>query len=182
MRIDAVGVQNQNLVRVRREQMGTKVDGYPVGTTITKVSGNFNIVDNMLYFIDPPYGKIPTSNPLGSPEDRDWDGIGSSSTFNGRIFLRSGIPNTSQEPYSTNYVFDDISDQFDAVEKEFILKSEGSNISGIENGIILINGMFQYPNGVNFEIESSTLSGLTTMTFSGQGRTITNDVGISSFP
>ena len=182
MRIDAVGIQNQNLVRVRRDQMGTKVDGYPVGTTITKITGNFNIVNNTLHFIDPPYGKVPISNPLGSPEDRDWDGIGSSSTFNGRIFLRSGMPNTSQEPYSTNYVFDDISDQFDAVEKEFILKSEGSNISGIENGIILINGMFQYPNGVNFEIESSTLSGLTTMTFSGQSRTITNDVGISSFP
>ena len=44
-----------------------------------------------------------------NPNELDWSGISTYSTFTGRIFLRSGFEGTANETYSTNYVIDDIS-------------------------------------------------------------------------
>ena len=50
-----------------------------------------------------------------------------------------------------NYVFDDLSDQFNGVDNEFTLKSSGSNISGIynEGAIVLVNDILQTPGELN---------------------------------
>ena len=62
-----------------------------------------------------------------------------SSSFSGRAFLRSN--------YNGNIVFDDISEQFNGISTSFELKSSGISTVGIksDNGILLVNNIFQYP-------------------------------------
>jgi len=97
--------------------------------------------------------------------------------------MRSGVTNTSNETYYKNYVFNDISQDFNTLNNEFTLKSNGSNVSGIadENAIILINDVFQGPGLTNDYVLSESV-GVTTITFTGIAQTVTTDVGISSFP
>jgi len=61
------------------------------------------------------------------------------SSFQGRVFLKSN--------YDGNYVFDDISEQFTGITSSFGLTVSGINTVGIksDNGIVLINNVFQYP-------------------------------------
>ena len=61
--------------------------------------------------------------------------------------MRSGVENTSNESYYKNYIFDNISNQFNATENEFTLKQNSSDVPGIstENAIILVNDVFQTP-------------------------------------
>lgn len=61
------------------------------------------------------------------------------SSFQGRVFLKSN--------YDGNYVFDDVSEQFTGITSSFELKISGISTVGIksDNGILLINNVFQYP-------------------------------------
>ena len=54
MRIDSVGVGSTNRIRVRREWLGTTLAGHSTGALVTKVQGNYNIVENVLNFTEPP--------------------------------------------------------------------------------------------------------------------------------
>jgi hypothetical protein len=105
MRIDGVGIGSTNTILLKRPWLGTTVVGHSTGALITKVVGNYNIVDNTLNFSEAPYGNIPLSASTNEPDEIDWTGISVSSTFQGRVFLRSGTPNSSNETYSKNYVF-----------------------------------------------------------------------------
>lgn len=183
MRVDGVGIGSTNSMRVRRPWMGTNVSTHSVGDTVTKVTGNYNIVDNTLNFVDAPYGNIPLSASTNPPDERDWVGISTSSTFQGRSFMRSGIPASSNEAYHKNYIFDDISDQFTGITKKFNLKSNGANITGIssENAIILINDIFQGPGLTNDYYLTESI-GITTINFTGTATSISNDVNTASLP
>ena len=119
------------------------------------------------------------------PDSRDWVGVSTSSTFQGRSFIRSGALGGTNETYYKNYIFDDVSDEFNSVNKNFTLKSNGSNVTGLkdENAIILINDVFQTPGATNdYVIDEPGNVGVTTLSFVGTAVTVTNDVGISSFP
>ena len=97
--------------------------------------------------------------------------------------MRTAQPDTLNETYYKNYVFDDISSQFNGIENEFTLESDGNNVTGINNegAIVLINDIYQVTGGANnFTLSENT--GITSITFTGVPRTLTNDVGISSFP
>ena len=91
--------------------------------------------------------KYPIGSTTNPPDERDWTGITTSSSFQGRTFIRSGIENTSNETYYKNYIFDNISDQFNATENEFTLKQNASDVPGIstENAMYLVNDVFQTP-------------------------------------
>ena len=186
MKIEGVGIGSTNRIRVRRGWLGTKSSGYGTNTMITKVNGNYNIVDNTLNFSEAPYGNIPQSLPTNPPDSRDWVGISTSSIFQGRSFMRRGIPNTSNETYSENYIFDDISSGFNATNKEFTLKSKGQNVSGISsaNGVILVNDVFQGPGAAyNYTLEEA--AGITTITFTGdavQPETLDRDANATKRP
>ena len=183
MKVEGVGIGTANGIRVRRPWLGTKVGYAATSALVTKVQGNYNIVDNVLNFVEAPYGNVPFSSTTNEPDERDWVGIETGSSFQGRSFMRSGIPDTSSEAYSNNYIFDDISSEFDAINSTFTLKTEGSNFTGVEqdNAVVLINDIFQEPGLVgDYFLEQS--AGITSVTFVGTARTITNDVGISSFP
>ena len=190
LRIDGIGQGgNDNLIRVRRPWAGTALAGYGTGTLITKVNGNYNIVDNTLNFVEAPYGNVPLSTSTNPPDSRDWVGIATGSSFEGRTFMRSGVPDTVNEPYYRNYIFDSISSQFTGQASDFILKSDGSNVSGIvtDNAIILINDVFQTPNidgqGITneYSITEDAAVGVTTISFTGTGSS-TSDVNVGTLP
>ena len=159
MRILAVGIGSTNVLAVEREIMGTGLSTHLSGEIVTKITGNYNIVDNVIHFLDAPYGKVPQLNPSGRGDEVDYRGLEVSSTFSGRVFLRSGVPDTSLEPYSYNYVFDDISDEFDGFDTNFNLKSGGQDVVGVSTGnaVVLINSVFQLPerNDGSVPIEGS---------------------------
>ena len=184
MKIEGVGIGSTNTVRVRREWLGTKIGVAATGDLVTKIVGNYNIVDNVLNFVEAPFGNTPIGSTTNPPDERDWTGITTSSSFQGRSFMRSGIVDTANETYYKNYVFDDISAGFNATENEFNLKQSGSDTPGIstEGAVILVNDIFQSP-GLTDQYVLSEQSGITSITFQGTNTVpLGPDVGISSYP
>ena len=108
---------------VQRPWMGTGVSTHVNGSLVTKIIGDYNIVDNVINFNSAPYGLTPIGTTTNPPDERDYVGVGTYSTFSGRSFMKSGIPDTTYETYWKNNVFDDISSNFVGLKTEFTLKS-----------------------------------------------------------
>ena len=125
---------------VDRQWMGTVLGIHTVNSLITKVDGDYNIVENTINFVAAPLGPTPISSTTNPPESRDWVGITTFSTFQGRTFMRGAAADSSNRPYATNQVFDDISEGFTGVGKTFTLKSDGSNAVGFStnNAVFLL--------------------------------------------
>lgn len=136
IRILSIKLGGSNTSSVVRGTLGTKKQSHSNGATVTKLSGNYNIVGNNLNFAAPPIG-------IGTEEF----GISDKSIFSGRVFLRSGVEESANETYDKNYVFDDISDQFINVDNAYVLKVDGSDIDEVsDNGaIVLIQQNTQTP-------------------------------------
>ena len=101
------------------------------------------------------------------------------SSFQGRVFLRSN--------YDGNYVFDDISEQFTGITSSFELKTSGISTVGIssDNGIVLINNVFQYPESEEaFEYRQVGVgsTGQTFIDFKGSGDFKSYDVNVKGLP
>ena len=94
--------------------------------------------------------------------------------------MRSGVPNTLNDTYYKNLVFDDISAEFNGINKDFDLKSDGNNITGIatENAVILINDVFQGPI-LNYNLNENL--GITSIQFTGAASS-TTDANVTSLP
>jgi hypothetical protein len=187
MKINTVGLGSTNIILVDRPWMGTGLSAHSSGDLIRVVEGSYNIVNNTIHFVDAPYGPTPIGSITNPPDDRDWTGITTYSTFQGRTFLRSGPTNTSQETYSTNYIFDSIANSFNGYEDTFALTSENQNITGFstDNAIVLINGIFQGPQGEQADVEDYTLiesSGISSIRFAGTASSVGYDVNNSSVP
>ena len=184
MKITGVGVGSTNRFLVRRGWLGTRVGTGDTGDTITKVVGNYNIRDNVLHFVEAPYGGQPIGSITNRPDERDWTGITTGSSFQGRTFMRSGVTDTTQDTYHTNYLFDSLSDKFDGNTPTYTLTSAGSSdISGISTGnsIILINDILQGPgNSRDFTMGENL--GVTTITFTGTASSTTTDANTSNLP
>ena len=187
MKINTVGVGSTNIILMDREWLGTGIGTHSSGDLVTLIEGNYNIVDNVLNFVEAPYGLEPISSTTNAPDDRDWVGIATHSTFQGRTFMRSGVEDAADATYSTNFVLDDISGQFTGVAKTFTLTSDKSNISGIGTGnaVILVNGIFQGPPSDDGETEDYELGesvGITSITFTGTATSVTYDVNNANIP
>ncbi len=182
MKVASVGVGSTNVLSVIRPWMGTELSTHSSLSLVTKVYGDYNIIENDIHFIEAPYGQVPFANQSNRADEQDYVGIATGSSFSGRIFLRSGIPNDIEESYSNNYIFDDISDNFNGINKTFTLKSNGSDVTGIstDNAIVLINDIFQGPNVVDYDLRES--AGITTITFTGSETSVSYDVNTSSVP
>ncbi len=154
---------NVPLVEVTRGFVGSSVGVHTDSTNTRVYRGSYNISGNKIYFTQPPRGNQldlvgPDENAL--PRER--------ATFTGRVFLR--------QDYTSNQIYDDISDQFTGIGQTFILTSQGINTVGLGtsggNGIVFINSIFQSPttlnnSGNNYSIAENNLSGTTNITFSG---------------
>ena len=190
MRVDQVGFGETNRLRVKRPWMGTQLSAHDADAVVTKINGGYNIIGNHINFYTAPRGLTPISTTAASPDDVSWTGIATHSTFNGRSFIRSGVPGTADEPYAKNFIFDDISSGFTGYSTEFTLKSGGSNVAGIssDNAIILINQIAQGPSrhsdpiNVISNYTLSENSGITSIQFTGTASSVTSDPNTASVP
>ena len=194
MKVDSVGLGVTNKLLVTRPWMGTGVSNYSSGDLVTKIEGNYNIVDNKVNFFTAPVGLIPLSSTTNEPSSRDWVGVATHSTFNGRSFMRSGITGSAVEPYTNNYIFDDISHGFSGFSTEFTLESDGSNVAGFStsNAIVLINQVAQGPQRFT-GLESKRVSvsgdytlresvGITSIQFTGTIASVSYDPNTANVP
>ena len=85
MKVDSVGLGATNVLLVTRPWMGTQSGVHSDGTLITKVEGNYNIVDSTVNFFTAPVGLTPLSTTTNEPDERDWVGIATHSSFQWKI-------------------------------------------------------------------------------------------------
>ena len=184
MKILGVGIGSTNAVRVQRGWLGTPIVGHDTGSLVTKLRGGYNIVDNYVNFAEDPSGLNPVELPTNPPDSRDWTGITTSSSFNGRVFLRSGTKGSSSETYSQNYLYDDIGQQFTGKDKEFSLTvSNGTNVTGVatNNAVVLINNIFQGP-GNNYNYSLTEVGGISSIRFTGTASSVGYDPNNANIP
>ena len=153
MRVISVGVGNANNILVQRQQLGTTLEPHNNGSTVTKMTGSYNITGSTITFVAPPYGAIPLSTTSSAPSERDYTGLTTHSTFQGRTFMRTAPVNSTRETYHANHVFDNVANEFTGIRSEFRLTQGGQNVSGFstDNAIILINNILQEPLGAQVD-------------------------------
>jgi hypothetical protein len=185
--IGSTGSFEPNKIKVERSILGTESKSHSVGSIVTKIQGNYNIVGSLIYFASAPYGnELFRLNQNVSGSDLEYTNLDARSKFSGRVFLRSGVPLSDEEAYETNYLFDSIDDSFDGYKRTFTLTSDGQNISGFstDNSIILINDIIQTPSGIStdndFFIQEN--AGISSITFVGAAASVSYDVNTSQLP
>ena len=187
MLIQNIGVGATNNFKVLRAQMGTEVASHNLGTSVYLLGGNYNIVDNTINFASAPYGSTPIGTTTGGPDEVDWTGITTYSSFQGRTFMRSGIQNSSDDTYSTNYTFDNIQSQFNGQKKVFSLTSNGNNITGFatNQAIILNSNILQEPQGTQSstgDVSFLEVAGVTSITYLGTSVSSEDDPNKATIP
>ena len=166
------GIGTFSLVSVSRSAVGSSSTVHADGSSARVYRGSYNIENSTIYFTDAPYGNSGISkNPSTQlPYAR--------STFDGRVYLRQN--------YSTNYIYDDISDTFSGIGRTYSLTVQGISTSGINTtAVLLINDIFQTPTtqnnvGNNYEIIPNPSSGVSTVSFTGITST-NNQIIISDY-
>ena len=188
MRVNSVGIGTTNRILVERAWMGTGLSTHSPSALVTKVQGDYNIVDNKINFVTAPYGPSPLSTTSNPPDSRDWTGITTHSTFSGRTFMRSGVVGATTHPYDKNYIFDSIADGFNGITTQFTLKSDGVDVSGIStsNAIILVNEIFQKPQPATAPFDGTydiiENAGISSVQFTGAATSAFYDINTSTLP
>lgn len=124
-------------------------------------------------------GQYDKLKPVGDVVINHIDLLGQSS-FSGRAFLRSD--------YSGNAVFDDISSGFNGISTSFELKTSGISTVGIasDNGVVLINNIFQYPEFEESFVYEEVGGTQTNINFIGIGTDLYTpkdyDVNVKGYP
>lgn len=101
LKINSIGVGATNIVEVSRGYFGSSAENHSVGSAVTVVAGDYNIVKDNIYFSNPPYGKI-------GPK-----GLEIHSEFTGKLFSRSF--DYLNFPKDKNIILDNISIDFTGV-------------------------------------------------------------------
>ena len=155
-------IGTESLIEVERGFIGSSSTSHTDGTSSKIYKGSYNIANDRIFFT-----KAPRGNPNVERESNNL--VFQTSDFSGRVFLR--------KDYTTNTIFDDISDEFTGIGRTFTLTVGGANTIGIGtiggNGLVFINGIFQTPSAANNPnnnfniIEQETPIGITSILFSG---------------
>ena len=188
-----------NELTVRRGWMGTTPAAHSANQVLTKQIGNYNVVENDLHFSEGPWGNLPVGfgTTAISANEIDYTGLTTSSRFSGRIFLRSalnqGFTTVFTDAYDNNYVYDDISNQFNGINTSFYLKYEGADIDNVTaaNTILLIDDIFQGPQRLgnvltniegDYKLEAG--GGQLLLGFNGEvvDPTVTKDINVNKVP
>jgi hypothetical protein len=163
------------LVEVTRGFVGSSATTHANSTEARVYRGSYNIVNNNIFFTEPPRG-----NPQIERDSRNL--TFETSDFTGRVFLRND--------YTSNQIYDDISDKFTGIGRTFTLTVGGANTVGLGstggNGILFINSVFQTPTTLNnpnnnFRIIENSILGISSVVFSGITDPITNNIITSEF-
>jgi hypothetical protein len=132
------GIGSSTIVEVERGHVGSTAASHTDATSTRIYRGSYNIVGDRIFFTNPPRGN---SNITRTENNLKFE----TSDFTGRVFLR--------KDYTTNEIFDDISEDFTGIGRTFTLTVGGANTTGIGstggNGIVFINGIFQTPTTEN---------------------------------
>lgn len=150
-----------SLVEVKRAFVGSSASTHSDSSSVRIYKGSYNIVDSSIFFAE---------SPRGNPQIiRDSSNLTfETSDFTGRVFLRNN--------YTSNQLYDDISNKFTGIGRTFTLTVGGANTVGLGtsggSGILFINGVFQTPTTTNnpennFSIIENTVSGISSVVFSG---------------
>ena len=187
MLIQNIGVGQTNNFKVLRAQMGTGVATHANGSTVQRLGGNYNIVENTVHFASAPFGGIPIGTDTAGPDNVDWSGITTHSTFQGRTFMRSGIEDDTTSTYSSNFTFDNIQKDFNGQTKNFSLLQSGSNVIGFSTNqaIILNSNILQEPQGAQATTGDFTLgetAGVTSITYLGESVSSEDDPNRATIP
>ena len=138
-------------IAVERGSFGTQAQSHGAGLAYSVFSGDYNIVEDNIFFSDAPYGK---SGPVG---------LETGSSFSGRLFSRKLDPFDEKDK---NVILDDISLDFTGVAGTQFTLSENTGVvtalynsvnTGVDinnNPFILINNIVQTP-GLDFEVVDS---------------------------
>jgi hypothetical protein len=191
VRVSIVGYGgSDNDMYVQRALLGTKLANHAQFAEITKIIGNYNIVENTISFADAPFGKTPVGSPDNRPDQRDFTGITTFSRFSGRSFMRNAPVDSTNDPYYKNYIFDGIEDQFTGIKSSFELKVGGESVDGVaaSNAIITVNDLFQSPKvdqtlvdiAGNYTLEED--GGATNIIFDESEYTREDDIVIKGLP
>ena len=156
----ALGISVLPVVKVKRGVLGVGATTHSQNDEARIHRGSFNIIDSTVHFIDPPKG-----NQRSRRTDTNLPFV--KATFSGRTFLRQN--------YTTNMLFDDVSDDFTGIGKTYTLTVGGANTSAgvsVGNGVLFINGIFQEPSTTNnpngnYKILNNPSAGISTVQFSG---------------
>ena len=156
----ALGISVLPVVKVKRGVLGVGATTHSQNDEARIHRGSFNIIDSTVHFIDPPKG-----NQRSRRTDTNLPFV--KATFSGRTFLRQN--------YTTNMLFDDVSDDFTGIGKTYTLTVGGANTSAgvsVGNGVLFINGIFQQPTTTNnpkgnYKILNNPSAGISTVQFSG---------------
>ena len=189
MQVFSIGIGSTNSLTVIRNFLGTNIQNHIAGSTVKKIKGNYNIVGNKLYFASPPYGLSPAESEDDPFDQKDYFGMQTQSSFDGRVFLRSGVPLSVDKAYTGNHIFDSLNDQFNGLDTQFTLKENNENISGIStnNAIVLLNNVYQSPKGSPLSnvigyYELSEELGETKINFDGFTLSNPSDINTTSIP
>ena len=158
IKIINVGIGSTNVINVERGFLGTQESNHISGSNINIIRGDYNIIEDTIFFTSPPQGLTGL------------EGLKVSSSFSGRVFSRKF---DSTYPNDKNIIFDDISDQFTGL-STFILKENQNNITQIysnrnygtdasNNPLIFINNILQVPE-TDFTIQNSNVNEISYLT------------------
>jgi len=151
------------LISVQRGFLGSSISTHTNSGIASIYRGSFNIAKSNIYFTQAPKGSLDDQileNFDELPEARSY--------FNGRVFLK--------KDYTSNIVYDNISERFTGIGQTYNLTVGGANTVGLGtsggNGIVLINGIYQTPStqnnpSNNFEIIENSAAGISSIVFSG---------------
>jgi len=167
--------------------MGTQVASHNIGTSVNLLGGNYNIIDNTIHFASAPFGATPIGTTTAGPDNVDWVGVTTYSSFQGRTFMRSGILNDDLDTYATNYTFDNIQSGFNGQRKVFTLTQNGQNLVGFatNQAIVLNSNILQEPLGgqiTSGDYSFLEVAGVTSITYLGDSVSSEEDPNKASIP
>ncbi len=163
------------LVSVRRGFLGSNSSSHNNLSPVDLYRGSYNIVGNQIYFTDLLKGNNNNQSIL------QYNLPPAKSYFNGRVFLR--------KDYTTNKIYDDISEQFTGIGKTYTLTVSGFNTTGLGittgSGILFINGIFQTPStdnnaSGNYDVEVDSVTGISSIVFSGNQSSSISDYDVNT--
>jgi len=150
--IKTIGVSSANKIEVVRGYFGSVAASHTVGTSVTVLNGNFNIIGDVIYFDTAPYGKIGRV------------GLLTGSIFNARVFSRKFDPSVPQDK---NLLIDDLTLSFTGIAAtQFTIKSKGQTVNSLFN---TVNSSTEISNNPIITINNVSQNPLEDFTIDGSG-------------